>query len=187
MRTFNELKTELKLLGPKKWKDFAGDRYRVHLGEARSTAKLREVRHFPPPFAHEHVMGFVQILKQASDWVETAGLTDILYVEQPAEIGLDFVATPNIGHPLFRSTFELDLGDEMMDRKEAYLARLPAVREKWNKLPDTGRSAILKRVIRRSVLEVSGKTYIESEQYKIVVYETVIDDQDVFMWVDTHL
>lgn len=182
MREFEQIKQEKNLRGPKKWNGYVGAAYMVNLGPNYDTEEFLRIRHFDGPNYETEKQASVQISQEFRKWVSESGLSAIIFVEQPAEVGIDFIAFPNAGHAFFRSTFELDGQDELLEEQQAYQNTLPAVLEKWKELENTGNSAVLKRVIKHSILNVSDETYYDLDNSKLVVFEPIIQEQDVKEW-----
>lgn len=138
------------------------------------------VRYFDSELKPESVSGFVDMLSSCQGWVEALpGLAEFVRVEQPSEVGLDFVSRPH--HTYYTST---DSYVEEYDPAEAppelELMR-KIVRESMSGLGGA-KGKIIEKIMKRSLLEPATKTYFNSDEMKFIVVEPRFLVSEVEAW-----
>ncbi|MCP1619876.1 hypothetical protein FBY21_4516 [Pseudomonas sp. SLBN-26] len=138
------------------------------------------VRHFDSELNPESVSSFVDMLSSCKGWVEALpGLAEFVRVEQPLEIGLDFVSRPH--HTYYIST---DSYVEEYDPAEAppelELMR-KIVRESIGVLGGA-KNKVIEKIMKRSLLEPATKTYFNSDEMKFIVVEPRFLVSEVEAW-----
>ncbi len=179
MRNFRQIKTEFNLLGPRGTQDFLGEKYEIRYYD---TTNLRIFKYFEGVLTSEQVKLYADIIISLSEWLEKGGLEEYVFVENPSEIGLDFIAIPSSDHVFFKATQVLYSGEKSQDVKNAYQQALAPIEQAYKKMEDKPKQMILKGIIERSILNPSWETYYNKKWNKIVVVEPNILIEDVLNW-----
>src|SRR5204862_6903125 len=114
--------------------------------------------HFDNQLGPELFAAYVDLVRATSAWLlENPRLAELVRVEQPMELGTDFVARPH--HTYYTSTDAYTRAEDP-PRPPAELAEMRSLlRAVFGEPPADAREAIVRRVLARSLLEPSGKTY----------------------------
>lgn len=179
MRLFEQLNNEFDLYGPIGTNNILGAKY---ANDYYSNNELIVVKNFGGVLTPKQVSIYYKIIQEFGKWVEQEGLTEYIFIEQPCEIGEDFIAIPNKQHMFFRSTSELEGEEELKHLKDAYQEALKPIKISYSKLSDFAKNQILKGVIKRSVFMSSWETYYSESQNKIIVFEPNILKEDILKW-----
>lgn len=179
MRSFIQIKKELKLWKPTVYPDYAGERYGFQVDDS---APIREVCYFPPPLTKNHVLSFVEIIEAFDTWVADSGLSSFLVVEQPAEIGVDFIALKNNKPTFLIPVSLLKSTNKYPKLKGIYDSIVPVVQQQWELLSNGGNQGILKRVIEEAIFSSHSESYINDRSHQIIACEHMIFKSDVLNW-----
>lgn len=164
MRTFQEIQSEWGLLpfaeGPK------GSLYCVPV---RPGAPRWLVRRFDRSLAPESIAAYVELLAAAKEWVaRDPVLTKLVEIEQPVEIGRDFIARRHINATSLEAYLSPDLeapGPEQPDELAPMQSRFRALAASASSPQDK----LLVAVLARSLLEPTRKTMYSSREEHFVI------------------
>ena len=161
MRTFNDVRSELNL--QKFVGSFSGDLFCVPIAPG---APRILVRHFNRDLSAELIPAYVALLREAEAWIERdPELARVVRVDQPTEVGEDFIARPHrMGTSLsayFDDEDPADPPEELSAIQSRFLARLAEGIGPENEL--------VARVLARSILEATGKTLYSFPEEKFII------------------
>ncbi|NOT27870.1 MAG: hypothetical protein HOP16_17430 [Acidobacteria bacterium] len=160
MRTFNDIQRKLNL---KKFVgSFNGDLFCTPV--APGVPRIL-VRHFNRGWPGELIPTYVAVLRETAAWIERdPQLASVVRVEQPTEIGQDFLALPHrMGTPLSAYSDDEDPPEppeELSAMQSRFRARLTEVRPE---------DELIVRILGRSVLEPTGKTIYSFPEEKFII------------------
>jgi hypothetical protein len=143
------------------------------------------VRHFDSEIPPTLVKPFADLVRAAQQWIEhRPELARLVRVEQPIEVGRDFIARKH--HTYYTSTAAYEDWEDPPAPPEELEQMRHTFRTAMGRSVDP-RDAIIEAVLKRSLLEPTGKTYFgtsdksESEGQFIVV-EPKLTHEDVERW-----
>ncbi len=122
---------------------------------------------------------YVEILYSVRNWIdETQGMSRIVNMLLPFEIGIDFVARE---HQIYTSTDELLDDESGIHPPGEFFSQQQMIR---SALTGNGqaRNKVVEHVIQNSLLEPAGKTYFDFTGKKFVIVEPTILPIDVELW-----
>jgi hypothetical protein len=146
----------------------------------RGVPKLM-VRRFDGDASPSLIKPYVGIVRGCQDWVDGHGLAGQVRIEQPAEVGVDFVARPY--HIYTTSLWSYDEDSHPPEPPPELAPMRRKLRQAMGGSSDP-RDAILERVLARSLLEPSGKTIFKTREDRFLVVEPKIDRADVEEWAN---
>lgn len=144
------------------------------------------VRRFDANASTALVRAYADIVESAQAWLnERPHLARLVRVEQPTEVGSDFVARKF--HVYLTRTNSYDGSPEAPEVPEELEQMQTIFREEAGH-PWDSRDAILERILSRSILEPSGKTYPGepldgSPGTQFVIVDPKITRQDLDEWL----
>jgi hypothetical protein len=142
------------------------------------------VRHFdrdlPPAWAKANY-DFVQAMQQ---WVERhPELARLVKVEQPTEVGRDFISRPY--HIYHTSTDAYTNWEDPPPPPEELEQMRTTFREAIGKSNRPG-DAIIEKVLEKSLLQPTGKTYFDENEKQFVVVEPKFGRDDIERWLSIY-
>jgi hypothetical protein len=137
------------------------------------------VRRFDGDASPSLIGPFVDIFRRSQDWVDGHGLAGLIRIEQPTEVGVDFVARPY--HIYTTSLWSFDEDSRPPEPPPELAVMRKKLRQAIGKSSDP-RDTILERVLTRSLLEPSAKTIFTTREDRFVVVEPKIAPADVQGW-----
>ena len=140
----------------------------------------RMVRHFDQELPTTLVKPFADLVQAAHQWVESRPeLSRLIQIEQPVEIGRDFVARPY--HLYYSSTDDYFDPDDPREPPDELEEMRNALRAALGKAANQS-EGIIENVLARSLLEPSGKTYFKEAEGKFIVVEPKLTRDEVERW-----
>lgn len=174
MRRFVERAPEL---GVSKWVDSPVGTLYLNLDE--NAVDHSVVRHFDGAVPPDLVPAYVDLVRALDAWVRSRpDLDRLVRIELPTEVGLDYVVRPH--HVYWTSTASYHEPNPVKRPRELKWMR-GAVRDAVEHA-DGPRDAIIARVVKRSLLEPTYKTYFAEHLEKFVVVDPRTEPDDVFEW-----
>ena len=161
MRDFDQIRRELSLV------NFVGSSNgNLFVVPVAPGAPRVVVRRFDRELPAGLIPAYASLLRAAGFWIERDPvLARVVRVEQPTEIGLDFIARPHhLGTPLSSYSDDEDPAeppDEFAPMQSRFRALTAAASEP--------RDTLVAEVLARSILEPSGKTFYSFPESKFVV------------------
>lgn len=138
------------------------------------------VRHFDGTLPATQVSDFADITRAAQAWLERhAPLSRLVRVEQPFEVGKDYVARPH--HVYYTSTSSYVLDEDPPDPPE----ELAELRERFRTVAagaSTPQDKLLVSLLSRSIVEPSGKTFFKGREGRFVIVELKLTPEDLAEW-----
>lgn len=178
MRTFNEIQQALglkRLLGGP-----LGTMYYIPYVPGREQVNVRSFDSELPPC---YVNAYADLIGAAQRWIEQhPQLSRLVWIDQPCEIGRDFIARKH--HRFFNNTTSafaddedpIEVPPELEQMRQAFRAVLGQ--------PSTAQEQIIIRVLTQTLLEPAGKTYFDYETQRFVVAEPHLTPDDVVQWFE---
>ncbi|MBD2767336.1 hypothetical protein IC235_05465 [Hymenobacter sp. BT664] len=138
------------------------------------------VRHFDTDIPTTLVKPFADLVQAAQQWIGYhSELVRLVKVEQPIEVGRDFVARPHhTYYTSIRAYVEWEDPPEPPDELEQMRSSLRAVLGKSVE----PRDIIIETVLARSLLEPTGKTFFDESEGQFIVVEPKLTREDVARW-----
>jgi hypothetical protein len=138
------------------------------------------IRHFDRDLPVALVGPFVDFIQEAQSWIEQhPGLEKLVRVEQPVEVGGDFIARR---HHAYHTDISHYTGFE--DAPEAP-EELDQMREAFRTAMGEAKSpreTLIATVLARSLLEANGKTYFDNDEGRFIVVEPKPTPEDIQRW-----
>ena len=177
MRAFSEIRTELGL------KEYLpsplGTLYFNPTFIRTLSAPGILVRHFDSKVAPALTQAYVSFMRALQDWVgERPELAYTIRIEQPIEVGSDFLTRPY--HMYYTSTRTYVQSDDPPETPEELEEMRRDLRAAIAEDAANPRDALITRVLTRSLLEPTSKTYFEGPEF--IVVEPEFTPEDIEQW-----
>lgn len=175
MRAFSTVRQELGLR-----RFLASPLGTLHLVPFKPRGPRVMVRHFDAELPAELVQSYVNLTRAVHQWVAARPeLKSLIRIEQPTEVGVDFVARPHhIYHTSIRSYDDWeDAPEQPPELEQMRRALRTAISERRSE-----KEVIIGQVLARSLLEPTGKTYFHEGEGCFIVVEPKLTRQDVERW-----
>lgn len=138
------------------------------------------VRHFDSELPSALAPAYAEVMRAAQRWVEARPeLERQIRVEQPIEVGSDFVARP---HHVYVTSTRAYAEWEDPPTPPRELATMRATLTAALQEPANERDRIVGEVLARSLLQPTGKTYFHEGEGRFIVVEPGITRRDVERW-----
>lgn len=153
----------------------------LYLGKPKHCSPKIVVRRFDGTLPVTRLGAFVEIVRGCQAWIEAhPALAELVRVEQPTEVGTDFVARPHHVYSTSTSSYVDDEDPptpppELFSMQKTFRDLRPSVR--------TPRERLLTDILARSLIEPSGKTFFKSKEDRWLVVEPKIRPDDLEQWV----
>lgn len=136
------------------------------------------VRRFDRDWTPDMIEPFVTLVRAAQHWVERHGdLQSLLRVDQPTEVGSDFVARR---HHLYHVSLDSYEGGEI-DPPEQLSVLRDRLRAETG-APADEREAVIESALARSVLEPTDKTFWKNDEARFVIVEPRVTTDLLKRW-----
>jgi hypothetical protein len=138
------------------------------------------VRHFDGGLPSTLVGPFVALLRSTQQWLErNAELKRLVFIEQPMEVGKDFVARK---HHIYGVSLSSYTEWDEPPAPPPQLARMQkAFRGALGKSTDP-KDALVEKVLARSLLEATAKTYFDDDEERFIVVDLKPTEDEVKRW-----
>lgn len=138
------------------------------------------IRHFDGKLPIELLPAYVQLYNSIIEWVNCReDISKYIFISNILEIGIDYI---------IRNFFIYDIAicdyfdnDEPIEPPAQYTEMKAVVLEKLDVYEDK-EEKIIHRVIRKSLLEPTGKTYFDNKMNKFIIVEPKINLVDLEEW-----
>jgi len=170
MRDFDQIRAELNLA------PFVGSfNGNLYIPPAPDAARI-VIRRFDRDLAPSLVPAYASLLNAAGAWIERdPELAGVVRLEQPTEVGQDFIARPHrLGTNLSSFLDDEDPPDELATMQSRFRDLAAAAK--------TPRDSLVVRVLARSILEPSGKTFYSFPESKFVIVDIKPRGDDLERW-----
>ena len=138
------------------------------------------VRFFDAQLKPEFIDSFVELLSACQNWVEEkTDLEKLVRVEQPIEVGLDFISRPHHTYSTSTDSYE-DEFEPVDPPKELSVMRKVIRSYIGNAVNDN--IGIIQRIMGRSLIEPSSKTYFDDDEMRFIVVEPKLKVTDIIDW-----
>ena len=176
MRTFAEIQQAMNL---KKWLESPlGTLYLVDDAGRPSPVLVRRFDRELPPTA---VQAYANLVSELDEWLAARpDLAQLAKVEQPTEVGTDFVARPY--HLYFTSTRSYTRSEDPLQPPPEFETMQRLLRRDFSRRPMDLKESVLRRVLARSLLEPTSKTFYNEPDEQFVVVDPVLTREDVEEW-----
>jgi hypothetical protein len=139
------------------------------------------VRHFNRKNGSNHLLAYVEIMAAIQEWIKLfPAIGEFVKVEQPIEIGEDFIARP---HHTYTTSLDSYNDDEDPPEPPVALFQMRAAVRKIIGKANTAKEAIIEAVITRSLLEPTAKTFFSGKEGKFIVVEPKLLPSDLDQWL----
>lgn len=138
------------------------------------------VRHFDGGLPSTLAGPFVMLLRSAQQWLEhNPELKRLVSIEQPVEVGSDFVARK---HHIYGVSLSSYTEWDEPPTPPPQLARMQKTfREALGKSTDP-KDVLLEKVLARSLLEATAKTYFDDDEERFIVVDLKPTADEVKRW-----
>lgn len=139
------------------------------------------VRYFDQPAGSSFATTYAAVIASVADWLASRPeLADLVDVEPVTHVGADYIARPHaIYHISTESYAHVEDGvpapRELAEMRERVGAALQA-------LASDGRDGVLAGVVRRTLLEPTGRVYFDDVRRRFIVVEPKVQAEDVSRW-----
>jgi hypothetical protein len=138
------------------------------------------VRHFDRELSVALVGPFVDFLQEAQGWIERhPSLAELVRVEQPVEVGGDFVARR---HHAYHTDISHYTGGEDAPESPEELERMRDAFRAATQEAKSPRDALITTVLARSLLEANGKTYFNDDEGRFIIVEPKPTPDELQRW-----
>jgi hypothetical protein len=177
MREFIDIERELRLM---KFTDSVnGTLYCVPVSPG---APRLIVRRFDGDLPPSLVTAYAELIAAAARWIASdPELAKVVRIEQPSEIGSDYIARRHVNATSLDAFLEDD-PEEDPPEPPPELSRMQARFREWSKHAGSAREALLISVLGRSILERSRKTFHDSEAEQFVVADPTPTREELERW-----
>lgn len=177
MREFADIERELQLM---KFTDSAnGTLYCVPVSPG---APRLIVRRFDRELPRTLVSAYARMLADAAAWIAAdPELAKLVRIEQPTEIGSDYIARHHMNATSLDAFLETD-PEEDSPEPPPELPRMQARFRERSKLARSAREALLVSVLARSILERSQKTFYDFEDEQFVIADLTLTRNELERW-----
>ena len=175
MRKFNEIQQELGL------KEFLltslGTLY--YIPSAPGTPRVR-VRYFDSDPLIVLVKPFVDIVQATQEWIEhRPKLASLVKVEQPIEVGYDFIARL---HHIYCTSTETYVNWDNPPEPPEELEQMRTIFRKEIGKSNNPKDILIETVLAKSLLEPSYKTYFAERKGQFIVVELELTPEYIQQW-----
>ena len=140
------------------------------------------VREFDETYSPELVAAYADLIRAVNRWVRShAAVARWVSIEEPVEVGADYLTRP---YPMYyNSTGTYDDTPETPDPPSELETMRSAVAaaQAQDDLSRDG-AQVISRVVTKSLLEPTGRTYFNDLDDRFIVVEPKIDRADVLKW-----
>lgn len=176
MRKFEEINFELGLV-----KYLASPLGTLYFVPPGTGAPRLMVRRFDSEISPNLIPTYVELINEIKNWIDRNNLSKWVEIDFPVEVGADFVARRN--HTYYYSIQTYDESEyDIQPPKILTLMRKSVVNAFMGNADDTTR--IIQDIVRRALLEPTGKTYFNETLGKFIVVEPPFKSEDLQKWHD---
>jgi hypothetical protein len=138
------------------------------------------VRHFDGELTVDFVIPFANLVQATQQWIEhRPKLARLVKVEQPIEVGYDFIARPF--HIYYTSTDAYVEWEDPPDPPEELEHMRTLFRKEIGK-SNNPKDILIETVLVKSLLEPSYKTYFAESKGQFIVVEPKLTQEDIEQW-----
>ena len=179
MREFADIECQLQLM---KFTDSAsGTLYCVPVSPG---APRLIVRHFDRALPPSLVIAYARLITDAAAWVGAdPELANLVRVEQPTEIGSDFIARRHVNATSLDAFLET-YPEEDPPEPPPELSRMQTRFRERAKLASSAREALLVSILGHSILERSQKTFYDADVEQFVIADPRPTPDELERWND---
>ena len=175
MRNFEKIKSELNLK-----KFLESDLGTLYFIPYSPGSKRIIVRHFNHDNASKNFAAYLELMKAIKEWLKLfPGIDELVRVEQPLEIGTDFISRPH--HTYMTSLISYDTDEDPPDPPEELFKMREAMRNIVGKSKKQ-KDKIIEDVMIRSILKSTAKTYFNGNEGKFIIVEPKFLPEDLENW-----
>lgn len=172
MRSFNEIEKSLFL------KKFLSSNLGTLFFTSRETPSSLMVRYFDSALDPKYLSSYAEMVQACQIWIEKfPKLSSLARVEQPVEVGKDFIARPF--HVYLTST-ETYAQDENPTEAPEELKLMRDIFCESIKLKGDLKDELMKSILARNLLQPSFKTYFDGK--KFIIIEPSFKAEEIKIW-----
>lgn len=182
MKSFKELKKNLNLIR------YIGSKFgTMYFVPNLPREKKKIIRHLDAELTEDLLPVYVELYDAINQWVESnSRMREYLFVSNLIEVGKDYVIRPFYVYQIdVRDYFD---EDEPIEPPRRYFEMIRMLSEEMvskfveNEGINPSKDTIIKRVLRKSLLGLSGKTIFEDNLDKFIMVEPKISIADLEEW-----
>lgn len=177
MREFADIERELQLM---KFTDSVnGTLFCVPVSPGAPRLIVRRFdRDLPPSL----VTAYARLIADAAAWIAAdPELAKLVRIEEPTEIGSDYIARRHINATSLDAFLETD-PEEDRPEPPPELSRMQTRFRERTKLASSAREALLTSILERSILKRSQKTFYDSEAEQFVIADPTPTRDELERW-----
>jgi hypothetical protein len=181
MKTFEELKNKMTL------KPRAGDECELgtmYFDPAATRNTITIIRHLDNKLTVEMLPVYVHLYHSIQQWIANhPEINQCVFMPDLIEVGEDYFIRPF--HVYHVSTYRyFEEGEDYLEPEEEYEPMIEAVTKELGTASD--QEGVISKVLRRSLLEPTGKTFFKSRLGKYVIVEPKVTIADIEQWKQEH-
>jgi hypothetical protein len=141
------------------------------------------VRHLDNKLTIDMLPAYVHLYHSIKLWIESnAEINQYVFMDDLIEVGKDYFSRPfYVYHVSTRRYFN---HPEPLEPEEEYEPMIQAVSKELG--PPSDKEGVISKVLRRSLLEPTGKTFFEDDIDKYVIVEPKVTIADIEQWQREH-
>jgi hypothetical protein len=140
------------------------------------------VRRFDQDLPPSLVTAYARLTADAATWIAAdPELAKLVRIEQPTEIGRDYIARRHVNATSLDAFLETD-PEEDPPEAPPELSRMQARFRERTELASTAREALLISILSRSILERSQKTFYDSDAEQFVIVDPTPTRDELGRW-----
>jgi hypothetical protein len=150
----------------------------LYLAKLTPGADWAVIRHLDRELPPSRTAALADLIGATQRWIDQRPeLARWIWVQQPVEVGRDFIVRP---HHVYTTSLESYESDEDPPETPPELEQMRSVLRTAMGRPASAGDAIVEAILARSLLEPSGKTYLGEETF--VVVDPKVTPEDVEAW-----
>ncbi|MCC6371098.1 MAG: hypothetical protein IT236_08850 [Bacteroidia bacterium] len=174
MKTFEELNKELTLI------EYLPSEFGTMYFEPDAPRdKETIIRHLDSKLTIELLPVYLNLYDAILQWIDNnARLKEHVFMPQLIEVGKDYIIRPFYVYLVSTRRYVDD--EDPIEPPDQYFDMIIVAEQELPDSPENG--DIIENVLRKSLLEPSGKTYFEGDINKVVIVEPKISLEDLHQW-----
>lgn len=139
------------------------------------------VRHFDSALPSTCVKPFADFGEAAQEWIKNhPNLARLVRITEPIEIGLDFIARP---YYMYSTSTDAYIYWEYPPEPPEELEQMHNAFRSAISQSKSPKDALIEKVLARSLVEPTGKTFFDEEEGKFIIVELKLTREDLERWI----
>jgi hypothetical protein len=140
------------------------------------------VRRFDQDLPPSLVASYARLIADAAAWIAAdRELAKLVRIEQPTEVGSDYMARRHVNATSLDAFLETD-PEEDPPESPPELSRMQARFRERTKIASSAREALIASILGRSILERSQKTFYDTEAEQFVIADPTPTRNELERW-----